>query len=102
MVILIFRKCCSRRNLVFGCIFDPNGDVRFTLGTGGAGTIAKGTHPKDAWFKIKVVANMTDNNWEAFIDDVSLDHGQIQTMPWLQWIYIQQVQITFLPITSTM
>ncbi|MBK7913613.1 MAG: hypothetical protein IPJ80_08955 [Saprospiraceae bacterium] len=52
--------------------FDPNGDVRFTLGTGGAGTIAKGTHPKDAWFKIKVVANMTDNNWEAFIDDVSL------------------------------
>ncbi len=52
--------------------FDPNGDVRFTLGTGGAGTIAKGTHPKDAWFKIKVVANMTDNNWEAFIDDKSL------------------------------
>ncbi|MBK9720663.1 MAG: Omp28-related outer membrane protein [Saprospiraceae bacterium] len=52
--------------------FDPNGDVRFTLGTAGAGTIAKGTHLKDTWFKIKVVANMTDNNWEAFIDDKSL------------------------------
>ena len=52
--------------------FDPNGDVRFTLGTGGSATIAKGTHPKDSWFKIKVVANLTDNNWEAFIDDKSL------------------------------
>lgn len=52
--------------------FDPNGDVRITLGTGGAASVAKGIHPKDAWFKMKIVANMTDNNWEAFVDDTSL------------------------------
>lgn len=52
--------------------FDPNGNIRFELGTGGATVVAKGTHQKDTWFKIKVVANMTDNNWEAFIDDISI------------------------------
>ncbi|MBK8954832.1 MAG: Omp28-related outer membrane protein [Saprospiraceae bacterium] len=52
--------------------FDPNGDVRFTLGTGGAASVASGTHPKGSWFNLKVVANMTDNNWEAFVDGQSL------------------------------
>ncbi|MCC6752690.1 MAG: Omp28-related outer membrane protein [Saprospiraceae bacterium] len=52
--------------------FDPNGDVRFTLGTGGASTVAAGKHPKDSWFKVNVVANLTDNLWEAFIDGTSL------------------------------
>ncbi|MBK9107141.1 MAG: Omp28-related outer membrane protein [Saprospiraceae bacterium] len=52
--------------------FDPNGDVRFTLGTGGAATVAGGTHPKATWFNLKIVANMTDNNWEAFVDGKSL------------------------------
>lgn len=52
--------------------FDPNGDVRFTLGTGGSATIASGKHPKASWFNLKVVANMTDNHWEAFVDGVSL------------------------------
>lgn len=36
--------------------FDPNGDVRFTLGTGGSATIASGKHPKASWFNLKVVA----------------------------------------------
>lgn len=52
--------------------FDPNGDVRFTLGSGGAATIAGGKHPKDSWFNVKVVANMTDNHWEAFVNGASL------------------------------
>ncbi len=52
--------------------FDPNGAVRFTLGTGGSSSVATGQHPKDSWFKLKVVANLTDNNWEAFIDDKSI------------------------------
>jgi hypothetical protein len=52
--------------------FDPNGDVRFTLGTGGSASVATGTHEKDKWFKVKIVANLTDNNWEAFVNDVSL------------------------------
>lgn len=52
--------------------FDPNGDVRFQLGTGGAINVATGSHPKDTWFKLKVVANLTDNNWEAFVNDKSL------------------------------
>jgi hypothetical protein len=42
------------------------------LGTGGATPVARGTHPKDSWFKVKVVANLTDNSWEAFVDDKSL------------------------------
>lgn len=52
--------------------FDPNGAVRFTLGTGGSSSVATGQHPKDNWFKLKIVANLTDNNWEAFIDNKSI------------------------------
>ncbi len=52
--------------------FDPDGAVRFTLGTGGSASVASGRHTKNTWFKLKVVANLTDNNWEAFVDDVSL------------------------------
>jgi hypothetical protein len=42
--------------------FDPDGAVRFTLGSGGSASVASGRHTK----------NLTDNNWEAFVDDISL------------------------------
>lgn len=55
-----------------GAHFDPNGDVRINSESNSQATLLSGKHPKNTWFSVKVVANLTDNNWEVFIDNVSI------------------------------
>ncbi len=52
--------------------FDPGGAARLTLGTGGRANILTGNFPSNTWFEVKIVANLSDNNWEVFIDEQSL------------------------------
>jgi hypothetical protein len=50
------------------CNMDANGTLRFLNGT-----VVKlsTTYPQAAWFELKIVANLTLNNWEVFVNGVS-------------------------------
>lgn len=49
------------------CFMNANGSIDFKNGTA---TKLTTTYPQGAWYELKIVANLTTNNWEVFIDGV--------------------------------
>ncbi len=49
-----------------------NGDIIMDDGTS---VIAEGTYPNNQWFNLRIEANLSTNNWELFVDDVSIGNG---------------------------
>ena len=53
-------------------------DIKMDLGvfiaenTGSGINYITSTHPENQWFELKVVCDLTNNNWEIFIDNLSL------------------------------
>jgi len=47
---------------------DATGNISFENG-GGAVIFLTSTYPMNTWFEIKVVVDLTNNNWEVFIDN---------------------------------
>jgi hypothetical protein len=50
------------------CYMDDNGTLRIL---NGALTKVTSTYPQAAWFELKIVANLTVNSWEVFVNGVS-------------------------------
>ncbi len=50
------------------CYMDANGSLRML---NGPVTKLTSTYPQGAWFELKIVANLTVNNWEVFVNGVS-------------------------------
>jgi hypothetical protein len=50
------------------CYMDANGTMRILNGTI---TKLTSTYPQAAWFELKIVANLTINSWEVFVNGVS-------------------------------
>ncbi len=49
-----------------------NGDI---IMDDGANVIAQGAYPNGEWFNLRIVADLSLNKWELFVDDVSLGFG---------------------------
>jgi len=49
---------------------DASGNVSFENG-GGALQFISTTYPMGVWFEMKIVVDLTNNNWEVFIDGIS-------------------------------
>ena len=47
---------------------DATGNISFQNG-GGATIFLTSTYPMNTWFEIKTVVDLTNNNWEIFIDN---------------------------------
>ncbi len=65
----------------WGLSINFNSDETYTMDNTEAGILLEGTYSQDAWFNLKMEANLNTGSWEVFIDNVSQGSFQNSILP---------------------